>query len=879
MDRIFALHASLWSEAAAADDHELCTEIASQFNRAATWWHQFAAHEVQSVDAVNAMDAYAAASKVAQALNLWHKGGAAAGDVAFWAPHAEVFQSPSAYALTVQTLLDRGDHVASMALLMHWLSRAGECPLEQADCSFHQLARRWLLGRILGAPCRPRGKRTGPARDEAVTHKSPGAPADGVVDRWSLIEKFFDYLEANADQYWNVPQFGLAGSARDKNVAADRGRDAERSEQVQDESNGLFSAAYEDVVYRDSTDDGVDSAIFQSGHPSDEELEAESDRIVDRVAFLDNLARLWKLAALAWSLAPAQPNDVSLETRQRLGADVFGRWCTQLATNRQRLLELLEAVETYPIAAPTGDQESMIRYDRRRLVKEALLDQIIATCVETASAEHSIVAARIFSQPPDAASLVDSANMDTDDQIAIGIFCDAFRGDVQAVRNRCTVLFSFLGDKPILHVPLAKGGSPRDIVSVQVRQRTIASLLEWLPRLGLLTETRQLLDTARAMERHAPIGPGAVTQFDELFEKGYRALVESLVRAAETTERRIARKRQRPKQGGGRAEVSETVESDLVDSLEQVTQCLLEGWLAHSRTLRLSVMEKAMNAEGWRRLVKFIKQYGADIFTQPFLNLGNLRAILHQGVGQWLHQLQQHRPGEGTWQLLEDLGGQLDRREAIEQLSLVLEAIAENYIEYRDYNSTTTQSDQGEMLYTLLDFLRLRVAYDRVVWNLKPVILSHEILVRRGRNEAAQLWRRALNDKISDEADRYLERLARLQKKYAMRLATVADRLGERFLRTLTIDRMRALVEPAMRHPDSRTARRAFEILADEAALLMRDPTGAGLDLPLWLVALEDEVDRVAERDRDLEDGLLPDSFFPSVSLTLADVQAQIEEW
>jgi len=41
-------------------------------------------------------------------------------------------------------------------------------------------------------------------------------------------------------------------------------------------------------------------------------------------------------------------------------------------------------------------------------------------------------------------------------------------------------------------------------------------------------------------------------------------------------------------------------------------------------------------------------------------------------------------------------------------LSLILEAILENYGEYRDYNSTTTQSDRGDMLYTLLDFLRLR---------------------------------------------------------------------------------------------------------------------------------------------------------------------------
>ena len=44
---------------------------------------------------------------------------------------------------------------------------------------------------------------------------------------------------------------------------------------------------------------------------------------------------------------------------------------------------------------------------------------------------------------------------------------------------------------------------------------------------------------------------------------------------------------------------------------------------------------------------------------------------------------------------------------------------------------------------TLLDFLRLRTKYDRVCWNLKPVVLAHEILVRRGMEGPARVWRRA----------------------------------------------------------------------------------------------------------------------------------------
>ena len=46
----------------------------------------------------------------------------------------------------------------------------------------------------------------------------------------------------------------------------------------------------------------------------------------------------------------------------------------------------------------------------------------------------------------------------------------------------------------------------------------------------------------------------------------------------------------------------------------------------------------------------------------------------------------------------------MPRAEAVKHLTIMFEAIAENYAEYRDYNSTTTQSDRGELLYMLLDF-------------------------------------------------------------------------------------------------------------------------------------------------------------------------------
>jgi hypothetical protein len=277
-----------------------------------------------------------------------------------------------------------------------------------------------------------------------------------------------------------------------------------------------------------------------------------------------------------------------------------------------------------------------------------------------------------------------------------------------------------------------------------------------------------------------------------------------------------------------------------VEALQDLTESQLNRWLTHSRTLRLSVVERLANDGEWDLFVAFVERYGGDLFTQKFLNLGNLRAILHQRASVWLSNLEQH-PESEELKLINELGTQIAHDEAAKWLSIVIEAIVENYREYRDYNTTTTQSDHGELLYTLVDFLRLRAAYDRVAWNLKPVVIAHEILVRNHRPMAAELWQRALAERTAETADANLARFEQLCDQYGIRLPSIAERLGERFTRPLAIDRVRALVGPAVAAADSGDSD-AIDALRQEIASLAHEPAGAGLDLPDWLAALEEEV-------------------------------------
>jgi len=843
LEEIFGIYSRAWSDAASANNEELSHRLAQDFRQLVDWWRQFAAHEVSQVEAIDAHDAYQAAEHVARALNLWHKGGATEGNIGFWAPHAEMFDSAQAYALVIEAMLDQSDDVAAMSLLIRWLSESARIPLEQGESSFHRLTERWLMD--LYRKQRAHGETAADTPPEGLSHAT-----------WTKIRKFFDFLEANAEGYWPIPQFELhasSGGATEKPDLADPFAEEEDGE------DDLFGAAYEDVVYRDSTDDGVDSQIFETGGDvTEDELARESERVLDRLAFHATLARLWKSVGLH-RLDASCADAVHQERRAALQ-----RWINKLQQNRVELIGLLDQVRGYSIVISQGDHDSMIEYDRRRLVKETLLDQIITTSVEICEAARMLRGILIAeSESPREATEED------EEGLAIAAFAAILRRDHAAASQYTNRWIGVLEDQPLLYVPLAKGGDPRAIVAARVRKSSIQDLLTCLPRLGLYVETHRLIETARDMERNNPVGPGAVTEFDELFRIGYKALVESLVVSA----------RDWKEEEQAALHMPHLHDSPLVVCLEQLTEACLHSWLAHSQTLRLSVLEKVGDKRAWQALVEFIERYGGELFTQRFLNLGNVRAILHQSVDEWLHRIAEGDGELADIRLLQELDHQISRRDAVQHLTLVLEAIIENYGEYRDYNSTTTQSDRGELLHTLLDFLRLRTKYDRVCWNLKPVVLAHEILVRRGCKQAAQLWRRALRERIEGEADKFVERLEKLQKKYAMQMPSVADRIHERFLRPLVIDRVCALIAPAVAEARRDGPRPVFRMLQYETEFLTREPSGVGFDLPPWLAALEDEVQLVTHPAHGLDRDALLEAAIPPQHLSYAEALERLDEW
>jgi hypothetical protein len=359
---------------------------------------------------------------------------------------------------------------------------------------------------------------------------------------------------------------------------------------------------------------------------------------------------------------------------------------------------------------------------------------------------------------------------------------------------------------------------------------------------------------------HPPQGRG-VTEFNGLFQAAYQGTVACVAASAGGWG---------PERGGDQA---------LVDLLDSLTTPFLGLWIDHSRTLQLASLELVRTDDEWEALRDFVRRYGRDLFDARFLTLANLRGILHRGVAAYLDYLRDNPDPLHPVRLIDDLGRAVSREQAVARLQTVLQAVVENYEEYKDFNATTTQSDYGENLYVLLDFLRLKAAYERHAWHFRPLVMAHDVLARQGQAEAAVLWEEEFIRLTQEPAAEHLEDLAALEREHRLRLGTVADRVRERFVKPLALDRLCALVEPAMAEAGREGERPAFERLRRELQPFAATPTGVGLDVPHWLRRLEAEVQRVRATHTPV--ATLAEGLFrvPQRLLSYEDLQRQLQEW
>lgn len=885
VQRCFDVLARVLCEASAAGDRLSAERVSRLFRELAEWWDRFASTTVSDLPPVHGGEAWESAASVAEAVAGWRNAGEAAGDISFWRQHVENFQSPQAYGRVVETLLQKGDCIAAMGLLMQWLSRADEVGFASGGYSLNALLEQWV---------------------RTATRPSPSAGPQRADSIKRTLRRLFDHLEANAGEFWSVPALRetFGGSAE-----ADEGALEDslwEEDEPDEEDGGLFEAAYEGVVYRDSAEDGETGDTLEEGFlPRDTEIEAIGRDLEPRLDFLKMVAELWQLAAemLGTQRVPLEEDD----------REMVRHWVRRAGTFRRELGRLLGEVSDYEISPPTGSADSNMEFDIQMQARYYLQHKLAAAAAESRAAEWSLLALFEPHEP------LPFEAAEPTRQIA-AVLRAVYRGDTVTLRRELPGFLKLMSRQPLLYVSLENGGDPAKFLAARSVQSLLNVLLKRLPQRGLLAETWNVLTTAYRMERASRPSGTATTEFDRLLKTALKSSLRAVVRAkgrwpqiagrtrtvpprrSGTTRRlsrfpaarlpRVRRRRQgaqrsrrrrtEPTAGRGatRGRLRGAAPSSrrhlpardaarlcavgrfdgggppgretLLSVLRYAVDRYQSLWLRHSRSVRLSPVELLQETHRWDEIVQFIKRYGHDLLHAPMLMLSNIRAILHQGADEFLDFLEREQDPLHPLPLLDDIeSGRIDRDEACSKLEFIYECILDRIDRFIEYNTTTTQSDYGGMFYCLLDFLRVEAAYDRDAWNLRPFQLAHEVLAESASAALARDWEEMLATLTRDKADAHLKKLRKLQETYSMRLPSIADHLGERFVKATAVNRMRALIAPALAESRSPAEPpRCFPLLREEIDRYLESTAGSAIDVPEWLSRLDAEIQRAEEQAR-----------------------------
>jgi hypothetical protein len=800
MERMFGAMSQALTESAAQGKQKLVDELTLRFEALADYWDQFAAHVIEDLPKVFGRESLESAQHVADALSEWKRAGVAAGNVQFWQKHVDRFTSAKSYACVVQALLAKKDTVAAMALLVQWLSVSEEVGIESGPYSIHALLIEWM---------------------NDVTTDDDGVLIQPVD--WKTLRRLFDFIEANAGDYWDVPVLDIAGAKATRRSLdewdIDRGDDW-MADEVEDGDDSLFGAAYDGVSYNDSTDDGIDGELMDGADaPGNTEFEIVNRQLEPRIKFIMALAQLWQICATSIATdISSQTSDHQLEVGQ---IDALATWWRRVRKLQADLLDLMNSIWGHKIDESGGDHDANVEYDIQLQTKFYLLNTIIATHINCRVAEVGLLCLLPSVDPKE--------EVPEDDVKMAKFYRAVIQRDVASVRKLLPGQFDRLSRKPLLYVPLDNGGHPTQILVARTVQTDLRFLLKQLPRLGMYRETWHTLRMAHRMERDTQPGQMAVTEFDRMFKTGLKHTVDCLIQSSNAWD------------DGSYSD------EDLIALLSDFLKHYRDQWHKHSRTMRLSTVEGLRHDLIWDEVRQFIETYGEDLFHAKSLTLGNVRTILHNGVEWFIGQLAESDDPLQPSALIRDLEDhELDVDEAVEMLEIVYGSVVDKFERFLEYNTTTTQSDYGEKFYVLLDFLRVECAYDREAWERIPDCIVHRALAMADRPKALLILEEILEADSRQVAEKHLQELQELEDHYGVHLPSISDRLNERFVKPLAVNRMLALVEPAMqqiKNPDE--ARRKFAQLHEEIIKYMQDSSGSAIDIPQWLQDVEREVSRL----------------------------------
>ncbi len=786
-------YAAAWRHASIPTASPAAARAAASLEKLAAWWDRHATTTVSGVPHLSGRECLDSAREVIESLSRRREHASEPPQAGFWRREVAGFSSPKTHARAADALLDEGDLDGAAGLLVHWASLLEGPAVERSGPVWLTAASRWIA--------------------QACLDRSPQGR--------SRVRRFLELVEANTGDVIDVVEAAAVGREPGDDPS---GGDAEGDDEDRPDAEERVAAAYESMVWRDSADDGVDGGMIDldGGGASVGSLAA----VEDAAEFMRGMFRLFHEAVSAWCAIDAA--DGAEPVREEL--DSVTGWRHTLRRLRRTMIRAATLVAARDQEPPPGMAPT--EFDRLRWQRDAAAERLIEAAVQAGETLWILSARLRLGQSPAVPAPPTSVG---------GLVAALIRGDAAESADRCQAVCERLVGKPVLYVPLSRGGRPDRIVRARTRERLLERMAASLPRLGLVRGAIMVVQLAKALESTRPPGGASVSEFDRVFEAGTTALVERIVESSRDGDPEAAAQTDR-----------------ILEGLSLLVPKLLETWMTHARQLRLSVLERVRDDKAFAGIREFVERYGSGLFTQHLLAPSSLRGILRGGVRNWLeHLLERAADSEGPdapasrhpARLIEDLAsGALPMKQAATRLRLVLESVAENHAEYRDWNSTTTQSDRGECLSILLDYLRVKAEHDRIAWTLRPVNMAHRVLAGRGVAAAAESWRERLREETRDTAAGLVRKLDQLEGHWSVRLASIGDRVRRPFTTMLEQHELEALVDPAVAELITGKSSSAGAALEAKATSFIGLASGSGVEVPEWLERLGTAIDRSIDR-------------------------------
>jgi len=156
----------------------------------------------------------------------------------------------------------------------------------------------------------------------------------------------------------------------------------------------------------------------------------------------------------------------------------------------------------------------------------------------------------------------------------------------------------------------------------------------------------------------------------------------------------------------------------------------------------------------------------------------------------------------------------------------------------------TTQSDYGQNLHILIDFLRLKCEYQRRHWMLKPFFLVHRCLINWQLWDLAEIWEETVESHFQGWSEVFVKKYNRIRNSHGIHLPGLFETLNKGLGFPLAMQHVLGLVRHVIRELETGQTGPTLARLRERIRSFGTFHVRYGFQRPEWIDDLENAIQR-----------------------------------